>query len=179
MPNIKIRGHEYKINLIRDSFNRRATQFQNQIIEQFKILGLTSDDINIIEEKMPMKKAQAGVSWWIYDHHCHFSFNKMTRYVDNLLVVLKVIEHKISELINEKITIEEFIESFKEDNDFDNKRNEAREFFGLEKNHMNLEIIDLKYKKLAKSLHPDMPTGDVEKFKQLNKHHKILKRELE
>ncbi|MCX9025094.1 MAG: DnaJ domain-containing protein [Candidatus Methanoperedens sp.] len=35
-----------------------------------------------------------------------------------------------------------------------------------------------KYKALAKELHPDMPTGDTEKFKQLNIAHKILKREL-
>ena len=28
-------------------------------------------------------------------------------------------------------------------------------------------VINKKYKELAKSLHPDTPTGDVEKFKQL------------
>jgi len=28
-------------------------------------------------------------------------------------------------------------------------------------------------------LHPDMPNGNVEKFKEINKAHKILKRELE
>jgi len=31
---------------------------------------------------------------------------------------------------------------------------------------------------LAKETHPDMPDGDTEKFKMINRAHKILKREL-
>ena len=67
---------------------------------------------------------------------------------------------------------------FREDKDVDNKRKEAREFFGVAPDLNDLEIITKKYKDMAKELHPDMPTGDTEKFKQLNIAHKILKREL-
>ena len=44
---------------------------------------------------------------------------------------------------------------------------------------MDLKEIDLRYKKLAKEFHPDMPNGDNDMFKKLNEYHKILKRELE
>lgn len=179
MPIIKIRGHDYNIHPTRDSFNRRSTQYANMIIEKFRLLGLTSDDIEITEERIPMRNAPASVSWWIQGYHCHFSFNKMGKFVDNLLVVLKVIEHNIDELVNENIGFEEFISNFKEEDNFDKKRLEAREFFGVEKDHIDLDMISQKYKKLAKTLHPDMPTGNTEKFKQLNEYHKILKRELE
>lgn len=179
MENIKIRGHVYKIHPTRDSFNRRATQYYNLIAEQLRRIGLTIDDVEITEERVPIKKAPASASWWIQGYHCHFSFNKMPRFVDNLQVVLKVIEHSIDELTEKKISIEDFILSFKEEKGFDEKRKEAREFFDLEKDNINLEEISKKYKKLAKNLHPDMPNGDINKFKQLNEHHKILKRELE
>jgi hypothetical protein len=179
MVEIKIRGYDYKINLARDSFNRRAIQYTNQIMAQFRSIGLTNDDVEVSEERMAMKKAPANVSWWIHDERCHFSFNKMARFVDNLLVVSKVIEHNIDELIAEEITIEDFIKIFREHDGFDEKRVKAREFFDLEEDHINLEEINKKYKSLAKTLHPDMPTGDHEKFKELNEHHKTLKRELE
>jgi len=42
-----------------------------------------------------------------------------------------------------------------------------------------LDLISKKYKDLAKKLHPDMETGDIDKFKAINRAHKMLKRELE
>ena len=39
--------------------------------------------------------------------------------------------------------------------------------------------IDKKYKVLAMKYHPDMPDGNLEKFKAINNAHKMLKRELE
>lgn len=103
----------------------------------------------------------------------------MDKYVDNIQVVSKVIDLSVKELLDEKITFEDFIFGFKEEKGFKEKREEARNFFGLEEDHIDLESINAKYKLLAKELHPDMPTGDVIKFKKLNEHHKTLKRELE
>ena len=179
MQIIKVRGHEYKLSLITNSFNRRATHMQNMIIEKLRVLGLTPDDIDVSEERVPFKKAPASVSFW-YDHcHLHFSYNKMNKFVDNLLVVSKVIDHSINQLVDEKISIQDFVGSFREEDGFDQSRIDARKFFDLDEDHINLDEINKKYKALAKSLHPDMPGGDMEKFKQLNQHHKILKRELE
>ena len=39
--------------------------------------------------------------------------------------------------------------------------------------------IDVKYKELAKKHHPDMPSGNLEKFKEINNAHKTLKKELQ
>jgi hypothetical protein len=176
---IKIRNKEYNIPLTKDSSTRRATQYTNQIYEQLRLLGIPKDDVSISEERLVIKRAPANASWWFEDFHCHFSYNKMNKFVDNLLVVLKVIESHVQELINQEISFEEFVDLFKEDNDVVEQQEQAREFFGLEKNHVDLETINKKYKILAKELHPDMPGGDLIKFKELNKHHKTLKRELE
>lgn len=176
---VRIRGRTYNINLIKDSSVRRATQYYNNTFASLRKIGLTSDHAEVSEERNPLKKAPANASWYIQGHHCHFSYNKMPRFVDNLQVVSKVVDMNIKDLLDEKISFEEFIESFKEDPDFVEKRKEAREFFGLEDDHTDLTTINEKYKKLAKELHPDMPTGDEKKFKKLNEHHKILKRELE
>ena len=42
-----------------------------------------------------------------------------------------------------------------------------------------MDLINKKYKELAKEHHPDMPGGNTEKFKAINHAHKTLKRELE
>lgn len=179
MPIIKIRGTDYNIVLARDSFIRRATQYTNNIALSFRKIGLTTNDIKVSEERMPMKRAPASVTWWIDDFHCHYSFNKMPKYVDNVLVVSKVIEDYVTRLVNNEMDKREFIQMFQEDKGFDEKQLAARKFFELEENHIDLDIINQKYKKLAKTLHPDMPNGDIDKFKELNEHHKTLKRELE
>ena len=49
----------------------------------------------------------------------------------------------------------------------------------VDKETLDLNLINEQYKSLAKEHHPDMPNGDMEKFKQINNAHKILKRELE
>lgn len=179
MSIIKIKGHDYDVKLTKDSFGRRATKYANMITQQLRSIGVSVDDIEISEERVAMKKAPANVSWWVAEYHCNFRFNKLDRFVDNLLVVMHVVRHAVSELTSKAITTEEFIDRFKEDLDVDKQRIEARKFFDLDENHVDLEHINKQYKKLAKSLHPDMDGGDVEKFKELNNYHKLLKRELE
>ncbi|MBU4453651.1 MAG: J domain-containing protein, partial [Euryarchaeota archaeon] len=96
----------------------------------------------------------------------------------NLHVLFKVIEIESNLVLSEKKTFNDFISEFREDSDVDDKRKEARTFSGVGPDLNDFEIISKKYKALAKELHPDMPSGDIEKFKQLNIAHKILKREL-
>lgn len=178
MQLLKIKGHEYKINPTRDSFVRRLTQYKNGIRETFRKIGLTENDVDFNEDH-PIKNTPANVTWWVEDHYCHFSFNKMNKHVDNMLVISKVIENAVKDLLDEKMSIEEFVTEFKEDKKVAERRLDARKFFELEDNHVDLKIINEKYKKLAKTLHPDMPNGSEDKFKELNEHHKTLKRELE
>lgn len=178
MAKIRIKGHEFEAIAVRDSFNRRAIQFQNNIINSLRKLGLTIDDIDIKIEPNVIKKMPASVSWYMNRHHLHYSHNSRSKYVENLYVVFKVIDLEVNALIEERRTIEEFISEFSEDMDVAKKRIEAREVLGLHKDIDDLAIIDKAYKDLAKQHHPDTENGSTSKFKEINHAHKILKREL-
>jgi len=178
MVKINVKGHEFEAVSIKDSFNRRALKFKNNIIASLGKLGLTVDDVDIELESNGMKKAPASVSWYLDRQHLHYSHNSRSKYVENLYVVFKVIDLEVTDLLEEKITIEEFINEFSEDKDVAKKRKEARVVLGLDHDVIDLKVIDKAYKDLAKKHHPDTDTGDTEKFKEINHAHKILKREL-
>jgi len=178
MAKIKVKGCEFEAVTVRDSFNRRATQFKNNIITSIKRLGLTADDVDIELEPNAIKKAPASVSWYIDNQHLHYSHNSMSKYVENLYIVFKVIDLEITALLEDRITLSEFISEFSEDKDIAKKRKEARVVLGLNHDVNDLKAIDRAYKDLAKKHHPDTENGDAETFKEINRAHKILKREL-
>lgn len=175
---IEIKGHEFKEITLRDSYNRRATQSQNKIVASLKRLGLTEDDVNIPMERMAMKNVQATASWYLDGYHMLYSYNGASKFAENLAMVFQVIEHFINELIDEKITLEEFSQLFVEEDDILEQRKEARKTLGVDEDSIDFEEMHKKFKKLSKEHHPDMPGGDTEKFKEINKAHKILKKEL-
>jgi hypothetical protein len=178
MAKIKIKGHEFEAVTARDSFSRRAVQYQNKIIASISRLGLTIDDIDIELEPNVIKKSSASVSWYLDGHHLHYSNNSANKYVDNLYIVFKVIDLKITDLLEKKMTFLEFISEFSEDMDIKEKRKKARTTLGLDEGMNDMAVIDKAYKDLAKKHHPDTDGGDTEKFKEINRAHKILKREL-
>ncbi|WP_135605199.1 J domain-containing protein [Methanococcoides sp. NM1] len=175
---VKIKGHEIDSIIIKDAGNRRAMQFKNNIVTVLRRIGVNENDIDIPLERIAMKKAKASATWYLSDHRMHYSHNLQSKYVENLHVLSKVIEIEVNRVLSEEKTLSDFILEFKEDSDVYNKRKEAREFFDCDHDETDFEIINKKYKSMAKELHPDMPTGDTEKFKKLNIAHKILKREL-
>ena len=175
---VKIKDHEFKQIIVRDSYNRRALQYKNKIIEDLKYFHLTEDDIDIPLEQIAIRKAQATVSWYLEGRHLFFSYNGSAKYVENLAMASQVIEHFIKLLDGKRMTVEEFMETFAEDTDILEQRKNAREVLGVEENSTDFEKMHENYKKLSKEHHPDMPTGNAEKFKQINKAHKILKKEL-
>ena len=178
MAKIKVKGCEFEAVTVRDSFNRRATQFKNNIITSIKRLGLTADDVDIELEPNAIKKAPASVSWYIDKRHLYYSHNSRSNYVENLYIVFKVIDLEITALLEDRITLSEFISEFSEDKDIAKKRKEARVVLGLNHDVNDLKAIDRAYKDLAKKHHPDTENGDTETFKEINQAHKILKREL-
>lgn len=178
MVKIKIKGHEFEAITIRDSFSRRAQQYVNNIITSLKRLDLTADDVEIEIEPNGMKKSPASATWYYDGHRLHYSHNSMSKYVENMYVVFKVIDLAVTDLVEGRITKEEFVIEFTEDKDVTKKRKEARTTLGLESNVDDMAIIDKAYKELAKKHHPDTDGGDTEKFKEINNAHKILKREL-
>lgn len=179
MAMIKVKGYEFNAISIRDSYMRRAQKFKNNIITTLRAIGLTEDDVDLELEKVPFKRAPASVSWYLEGYHLHYSYKAGTKYVENLYVVSKVIEFEVQEIIEGNRTISEFINAFSEENEVEEERKAARELIGVDSDSLDLIEISKKYKKLAKESHPDMPNGDIDKFKALNRAHKILKRELE
>lgn len=179
MVTIKIKGYEVNAVPIRDSFNRRAQQLQNKIFKSLSLIDLTEDDIELELEKVPIKRAPASISWYIDGQHLHFSYKGCDKYIDNLFVISKVIEFEVASVLNGKKTMLEFIQDFSEKHDVAKERLEARELLGVPPDCLDLTLISKKYKDMAKELHPDMDSGDIDKFKAINHAHKILKRELE
>ncbi|SFM43694.1 J domain-containing protein [Methanolobus profundi] len=175
---VKIKGHELGSVVVKGASTRRAVQFQNNIITVLRKIGVNENDIEIPLERMAMKKTKASATWWIADERMHYSHNMQKNYVENLYVLSKVIEIEANRVLSEENTLSEFISEFREDADIYERRQEAREFFGCDYDETDFTVINEKYKTLARELHPDKPTGDTEKFKQLNVAHKILKREL-
>jgi hypothetical protein len=178
MVKIKAKGHEFEAVTVKDSFDRRALQFKNRIITSLRRIGLSVDDIEIELEPNAMRRAPASVSWFIDNQHLHFSHNSRNKYVENLYIVFKVIDLEITALLEDRITLEEFMNEFSEDIDVAEKRKDARVVLGLDHEVNDMAVIDKAYKDLAKEHHPDTNSGDTEKFKEINHAHKILKREL-
>lgn len=175
---VRIKGYDFKEIKIRDSYNRRALQFKNKIINLLKNFGLNEDQVDIPLETNSLKKAQAQVSWYLWDHHLFYSYNNSGKYVENIAMVAQVIEYFISLLSEEKITSEEFIQEFQEDSDILEQRKKARETLGVEENELDFEKMHKNYKQLSKAHHPDMANGDTERFKEINNAHKVLRKEM-
>lgn len=180
MVQLKIKGNEFSINFVNtSSYTRYARLFESNILASLKKIGISQNNIRLKEEIFPMKKAGAEVYWWINGFNCYYSYSRREKYIENLQIIAKVVDLEVSKVLSGIKTIEEFVIEFREDEDMVNKRKKAREFLGLEANENNLEVIDKKYKQMAKDLHPDMENGSTEKFKKLNEAHKTLKKELE
>ncbi|MCH8329203.1 MAG: J domain-containing protein [Nanoarchaeota archaeon] len=174
----KIKGYEFKEIVVKNSYNRRALQYKNQIINNLKVFGLTEDDVEIPLEAIAIKKAMASAEWYQENRHLFFSYNGSSKFVENLGMVMQVIGHLTTLLTKGVITLDEFFDQFEEKKDVIEQRVNAREILGISEDSIDFETIHKNYKKLSKEFHPDMHNGDTEKFKKINVAHAILKREL-
>jgi len=177
MARITVRGHEFNELVIKDSYDRRSLQFKNTIIATLKKIGLTEDDVEVILPRIARMKGTAAASWYFDGRNMYFSYRSGATFVQNLYVVSKVIEAEVAALLKEEKTVEEFVRDFMEDRNVEVQRLEARKILGMEENCIDIEIINKSFKLLAKQQHPDLG-GDLEKFKEINNAHKMLKREL-
>ena len=175
---IKLKGHEFNTVTVKDSSSRRAQRFFNNIIVTLRAIGLTEDDVECDLERVAIKNVPAKISWYVDGFRLHFAYSGCNKYVENLYVVSKLIELEVEEVVAKRKTLQEFIDTFSEEDDVEEQRKAAREHLGLDADTTDLDLINKTYKKMAKAAHPDMPEGSTEKFKELNNAHKILKREL-
>ncbi len=179
MTKLKVKGNELDVNFTTNSSSRYATLFRNKVIFCLRKIGVNQDYIKLKEEVFPMKKAGAEVHFYLNGYNCYYSYNRQVRYVDNLQVISKLIEVEAEKLVSGKRSFEDFLTDYREDEDLVKKRKEARETLKLHESEINLEVIDKQFKIMARESHPDMETGNTEKFKLINEAHKILRKELE
>jgi nitrogenase subunit NifH len=177
MTRITVKGHEFNELVIRDSYDRRALLFKNNIVESLKKVGVDEDDIDVSLQRNARMKGDAFASWYFDGRNMYLSYKLLNKFVENLYVISKVIEMEIKSLLNKEMTSEEFVEHFREEKDIEKMRKEAREILGVDEDCMDIELINQKYKQLAKEHHPDAG-GEMEEFKKINHAHKMLKREL-
>jgi len=173
----KVKGHEFETFIV-DSFSRRAIQFMNHIIKALNELGVPESQIDVQMEKFALKNAPASVLWFMDGHRMYYSYEAAPKFVENLYVISKVIALEVDAVIHKRKTIQDFISEFSEEEDVEEQRKEAREILGVSHDTKDLDAINKRYKALAKEHHPDVSTGNLTKFKKINRAHKILKREL-
>jgi len=178
MAIINIKGKEINAISVRDSHSRRAQQYKNNIIETLSKIDLTEDDIDIKLEPVAIKRVQAIAVWYIAGHRLYYSYQLGKNYAENLYIVSKVIENEVKDIINNQKSFEDFIHEFSEEEDVEEERKKARKLLGLSADETDIAVINKAYKELAKHNHPDKETGNTEKFKEINKAHKTLKKEL-
>ncbi|MDO8627800.1 MAG: DnaJ domain-containing protein [Candidatus Diapherotrites archaeon] len=179
MAMIKVKGHEFVLVNVRDSANRKSLQFKNNIIQSLRKLGVKEDQIEIPLENSALRKVPAFAEWYMDGHYMYYDYKLANNYAENLFVVSKLIELEVKAVLSEEKSEADFVMFFKEEKDVHDKRKAARELLGLEQDTTDLDAINVKYKTLAKEHHPDKEGGNVDKFKEINNAHKILKRELE
>lgn len=175
---IKIKGNEIESPSIDGSFDRRALQLKNNIIITLEALGLTRYDVEIKLEKIARKKAPASVSWYFDGINLKYTYHLMSKYVENLAVIDKILKIYVEKLISNEITLDEFKQEFSEDDDLNEQLIDARKTLDVNENEVDFEIISKKYKDLAKKYHPDMGGGDHLMFQKINAAHKLIQKEL-
>ena len=176
MDTITVRGHTIRPFVSRGSPTRSAQQFKNVILKSLEKIGLDEDDIEISNEAVPIKRAPAKVSFYIDEDYLYIS-HKTGTYLQNLYVISKIIEAEVNAFLEDRITLEEFIDKFIEPEDVEERQKEARNILSVSEDSTDFKQIHENYKKLAKQHHPDAG-GSVDEFKKVNQAHKTLKREL-
>ena len=176
---VRIKGHEITLVKTTSSFDRKTLQYKSKIVTNLKKIGIPEDDIDVPLERFGIRNVPSSATFWFNDHKLYYSYSRANRFVDNLYIVQKLIELEVEEILKGKKSEQEFCQTFTEDKDIVKQRKEARELIGVANDCVDMEEISIKYKALAKKCHPDMPDGNLKTFQDLNKAHKILKRELE
>jgi len=178
MAQVTLKGHTFSVPTITNSFSRRAQFFANKITESLGLLDIVSDAVEVEFDVIGFKKAPASVEWYMDGHFLFYKYDQCTKCVDNLAVISKMIELEVNQVVHGQKSRMDFLREFMADEDHEKQKKEARVLLGLAENESDMAVIDKKYKDLAKAAHPDMPGGDAEKFKALNKAHKLLRKEL-
>lgn len=173
-----IRGYSVQHKPISLSNSKRtAVQLRNKIIANLKKIGIEADEDDVPEERLPIRKGSAYISWYGMGYYCFVAYNGNSRYIDNLAVISKLIEYEIGLVQEQEQSLQDFLEKYQENEDIIKRREEAYGLMELDDDFC-YEDLNSRYRKLSKTMHPDASGGDEEKFKKLNEAHKIIIKEL-
>lgn len=112
MAKITIKGYEINTVEARDSFDRRAVQYRNNIISILKKMDVTENNISVEVLPFAFKKAQAKAEWQFEGNNLSFDYDSASKFVDNLYVVQKIIELEVNSVISGEKDKADFIKSF-------------------------------------------------------------------
>lgn len=177
MTTITIKGHKFAKPSIKDSFYRRSQVLENKILQVLKNVGVKNDQVDVKIYVDAQRNYPAKVTFYYLGYFCQYEYSQCLKFVENLAVVCKVLELEVARVIDGHKNPMEFAREFESHEDVDEHRQAARETLGLSENEKSMDTINEAYKQLAKKHHPDAG-GDMEKFKEINKAHKLLKKEL-
>ncbi len=102
------------------------------------------------------------------------------RFIDNLFVIMHLIKLEVDEVLTGQKDLIQFYHTFQAESgrkEIKNDLKEAKKVLMLDEDEKDIDIINKKYKELARSHHPDLG-GCVEEFKKVNKAHKLIKNEM-
>jgi hypothetical protein len=180
MESFLVKGYSIESKVTKSAYDRKAVLFANTIVEELRKLGIPRDDIEIKTNILGNKNVPALLEFWTQGRYLRFSFSLTKRFIDNLYIISQLVKLEVQDVLEEKKTIQEFLEDFSESSSSKKlalELREAKELLGLDEKESNVELINQEYKKLARKHHPDAG-GDVEEFKKINKAHKLIKKEM-
>lgn len=180
MKYYEVNGKRIEIKPTNSRFAKTAYSIFQDILKSFKRIGITPEFINLTLPRNPLKNdLPAEVAWIVNAKDHYYMCNTQSNYRDNLGVISKVIEMDSYAIRNGMKSFAQVMNQYRlgyEPNG--EKILTPREILGIHDSIKDIDYIDYIYKKKAKELHPDMPTGDTEKFKQVNDAYQQLKEEL-
>ncbi|MFP4401812.1 MAG: DnaJ domain-containing protein [Candidatus Nanoarchaeia archaeon] len=181
MNSYSLKGHEISLKITKSGYNRKAVIFVNNIVNDLKKIGIQRDDVEIKIPSLANRNMPAVLEFWLDRHYCRYSYSMAKRFIDNLYLISKLIEIEVREVIDGKKDIQEFYSLFTESSksvkSLESDLKDAKLLLELDENEQDVETINVAYKKLARKHHPDLG-GSMEEFQQINKAHKLIKKEM-
>jgi len=180
MNTVLVKGHEIPVKITKAGYSRKAVLFANNIIDELKLLGIVRDDVKIETNILGNKNLPATIEFWAQGHYMRFSFSQAKRFIDNLYVIKELIKIEVNLVLTKQKEISEFFHIFSETEDrkkISKNLIEAKKTLGVDEDEKDFDVINKAYRKLARNHHPDAG-GNLDSFQEINKAHKLIKKEM-
>jgi len=176
MTKISVNGKEVNIRPTRSRFTKTAHMMKQEILSDFKRIGITEEYIDLTIVRNPLKRDEpAQIGWVVNGDDYYYRCTTQERYVDNLGVLGKVISQESYAIRNGLKTFGQVMRQFRLGyEEGGEKIKSPHDVLGITNDIKDKEFITWKFKQLAKKLHPDTETGDKKKFQELKEAYEEL-----